>query len=89
LFFREVGGRASTLLRALVEQGTGAGHGDPRYDPRLTMISIMSLAVFPFLAAPVLEAVLDVDVQNEEFIERLIAHSLDVLSSSLITEDPI
>ena len=50
-----------------------------RFDPQLATITLVSLAAFPFLAAPILRANLDYDVFEPRSCERLAAHTLEVL----------
>lgn len=81
LFFAEIGGRAARVLEVLLRNEFAADAGS--VDPKLTAISIMSIAVFPFLAAPVLDAVLGVDVHDDAVVEQLVAHSQRVLAGGL------
>lgn len=70
--FAEPGGRG--LLVALVRVEIEAGRLHRHLDPSLTALSMISLALFPFVALPIAGPVLGVRT-NPEFIDRLVEHT--------------
>jgi len=82
LFLREVAGRIAPLVRALVEREIALGRLRRDLDPRLAMLSIVSLSVFPFLAFPVTSRVFGVQL-DEEYVSRFIAHTREVIARGL------
>jgi TetR/AcrR family transcriptional regulator len=86
LFLTQIASRAAKLLPRMIESERARGGIDLALDPKLMMISLASLAVFPFLAAPVLESVLGVDVCDEDFVERLATHSVALLTKAVSPE---
>jgi len=87
LFFAQLATRAAALLPQLLEREFGNEGNAEEQDLQLTMISILSLAIFPFVAAPVLHGVLGVDVTDDAFVERLIAQSVHVVERGLLQGD--
>jgi len=83
IFLSEVAGRAERLLPAIAEKAQASGAADRDLDPRLIILSLVSLAVFPFVAAPVVEAALKLDLSESASIDTLIEHSARVLSHGL------
>jgi AcrR family transcriptional regulator len=79
LFFDEIVAHAGPLLRGLVDRAGGSQAADTGVDPALLPVTIASMAVFPFLAAPVLERALDVNPFDAATTDRLIAHNLALL----------
>lgn len=71
LIGQRVGG---TLLPGLIEKEMAAGHLRDDLDPRLTALSLLSLAVFPMLALPVAGPVLGYGLDRDS-IERLVNHN--------------
>jgi len=70
--FAEPGGRG--LLGGLVRSEAKAGRLRRDLDPNLTALSMISLALFPFVALPIAGPVLGVRT-NPEFIDRLVDHT--------------
>lgn len=73
---RFVGG-ISRLLRGLVERAQQRGDIDPALDPGMTVLSLLSLCIFPVISAPVLSAALGVRLDADAAAE-LATHHLRV-----------
>jgi TetR/AcrR family transcriptional regulator len=84
VFFEELAGKAGVLLPAALRRARDSGELRRDAEDTLAAITLVSLAVFPFVAAPVIESVLHVRVADHGFQERLIAHSVRVLERGLI-----
>lgn len=83
IFFEEIVGQAAAALRAAVTAEQRRGRLAADADPLFASVSIVSLAVFPFLAAPVLQASFDLDVAGQASFEPFLAHTLGVLTQGL------
>ncbi len=83
LVFRGFGERAAGVMSRAVAGAQKDRSIDPQLDPQLVMISIVSIAVFPFLAAPMLENVLGADTSSDAFVADLVAHSSRLLQRGL------
>ncbi|MEX2489293.1 MAG: TetR/AcrR family transcriptional regulator [Pseudomonadales bacterium] len=73
-FVGQVVGPLSHKLRGLIETGKHRGEFDKDIDPTLAVINLISLAAFPFLAMPILNKALKVEL-NDDFVEHLIRHT--------------
>ncbi|NNL64947.1 MAG: TetR/AcrR family transcriptional regulator [Myxococcales bacterium] len=73
-FIRDYASVMAELLPGLLQREVDAGHFRDDLDPRLAFLSFMGMAVFPFVARPVVERVLGVDY-DDAFVRRLAAHS--------------
>jgi len=82
MFVREFPERLVPLVEKLVRDGMERGQLRSDLDPRLTVLSMISLGLFPFLALPVTSKVFGVR-QDEEFLQRLIQHTSDVLARGI------
>jgi AcrR family transcriptional regulator len=78
MFVREFPERMVPLIEKLVRAGVERGQLRKDLDPRLMVLSMLSLGFFPFLALPVTSKVFGVR-QDEEFLQRLIQHTSEVL----------
>lgn len=78
MFVREFPERLVPLLEKLVRAGMDRGQLRADLDPRLTVLSLISLGLFPFLTLPVSSKVFGIR-QDEDFLQRLIQHTSDVL----------
>ena len=78
MFIREFPDRLVPLLEKLVRAAMERGQLRADLDPRLTVLSLISLGLFPFLTLPVTSKVFGVR-QEEEFLQRLIQHTSEVL----------
>ncbi|MFA0501277.1 TetR/AcrR family transcriptional regulator, partial [Vibrio sp. 10N.222.46.A1] len=52
-------------------------------DPKLCRVSYISLMVFPFIAPPPLLAIHGIEI-NEEFLNRLIEHNIQLMTEGFI-----
>ena len=77
MFVREFPERLAPMVEQLVRAGIERGQLRADLDPRLTVLSMISLGLFPFLALPVTSKVFGVRA-DEEFLQRLIRHTSDV-----------
>ncbi len=62
------------VVRELVARGQANGKLRAELDPRLTMVSLVSLALFPFLAQPLLKRVLGVEL-DDALVSAFIEHT--------------
>ena len=69
---------AEKLVRMQIENGSLRSD----LDPKLTVLSMVSLALFPFLALPVTSRVFGVK-QDEEFLQRLAQHTTELIARGL------
>lgn len=84
MFVDELSSRARELLPRIVAREQAAGRVRADLEPELVVVSLLSLAVFPFVAAPVLDRVLDISVDRPADVERLKRQALDVLQRGLM-----
>ncbi len=78
MFLREIGGRILPLVERVVTREIEAGRLDERLDPKLVMLSMVSLAVFPFLAFQITSRMFGVQL-DEAYVERLGRHTRALL----------
>jgi AcrR family transcriptional regulator len=78
MFMKEFPERLVPLVEKLVKQEMANGRLRADLDAKLTVLSMISLGLFPFLALPVTSKVFGVR-QDEEFLQRLIQHTTEVL----------
>jgi hypothetical protein len=71
------------LLERLVRDEMCADRLRSDIEKKLTMLSLISLAVFPFLAAPVVEPALNLKLSDKKVIDALIDHTVVALRSGL------
>ena len=76
-FIRDFGSRFAPRVAELVRHETQSGHLRKDLDPRLTVVSFLSLGLFPFIAMPVWTRALDVR-SSQQLVEHLIAHTLRI-----------
>lgn len=74
LFVQAVGARVGPVITALIASAQARGELDDELDPMLTTLSMVSLAVFPFLAWPIASQVLGLEM-GEGFVDRLVEHT--------------
>lgn len=87
VFVELVGERVGgSLLPALIESEISAGHLRPDLDPRMTTLSLLSLAVFPMLALPVAGPLLGYDLERES-LERLVAHNARIFEEGALRDE--
>ncbi len=83
LFLTQIAQRGATLFPELMRNELQTTTDEPEFDQELLAMSLMSLAVFPFVAAPILEPALGLDMEQQETVQRLIAHTLGVVDRVL------
>jgi AcrR family transcriptional regulator len=79
MFLREFPERLTPIVERLVEGEMAAGKLRADLDPRLLVLSIVSLAIFPFLTLPLTTRVFGVR-NDEEFVERFLRHTAELLA---------
>jgi TetR/AcrR family transcriptional regulator len=79
MFLREFPERLTPIVERLVEGEMAAGKLRADLDPRLLVLSIVSLAIFPFLTLPLTTRVFGVR-NDEEFVERFLHHTAELLA---------
>ena len=79
MFLREFPERLTPVVERLVEGEMAAGKLRADLDPRLLVLSIVSLAIFPFLALPLTTRVFGVR-NDEEFVGRFLHHTAELLA---------
>jgi TetR/AcrR family transcriptional regulator len=78
-FASRFGGRVRAILGGAIDRGQRDGRIDASLDPDLLTISTLALCVFPFLARPMVERVIGIDVDAtfagrwREFAQSLLA----------------
>lgn len=75
LFLQDFAGRGGRGLRELVIRAQTLGTLKPELDPDLTALSLLSMAVFPFVGRPVAGQVLSYSL-DPKAIDSLAAHTL-------------
>ena len=73
-FINQFASRGGGLLTKLVAAEQAAGRIRSDLDPTLTALSMVSLAVFPFVAMPIASEVFGIRVKPE-YIDTLVAHT--------------
>src|SRR5687767_1984119 len=63
-FVRDFAGRFAPMLRTIVARETERGHLRRDLDPALTVVSLISLALFPFVSLPITSRVLGVETNE-------------------------
>lgn len=86
LFLTHVGQRAARIIPELLKNELGGAEAPPNVDPTMLALSLVSLAIFPFVAAPVVEPVLGFDFDDPGFVERLTEHTLGIADRVLAPE---
>ena len=78
------GGILSALVRAEIE----AGRLRPDLDPRLTALSMISLALFPFVGLPISGPVFGIDTSGA-VVERLVDHTASLFYQGVSNPAPV
>ncbi|MGH8371597.1 MAG: TetR/AcrR family transcriptional regulator [Gammaproteobacteria bacterium] len=73
-FIQQFATRGGGMLTRLIQAEQAAGRIRKNLDPTLTALSMVSLAVFPFVAMPVASAVFGVRIKPD-YLDLLIAHT--------------
>lgn len=76
-FIGHFASRARHVLGAALRADKSAQRVRADLDPQLALVSVMSLCVFPFLAKPMLEKVLDLEF-DEDFVARWSQYASDL-----------
>ena len=79
MFLRDFPERFAPVMERMVASEIAAGKLRSDLDPRLLVLSIVSLAVFPFLAQPLTARVFGVR-NDEEFVGRFLRHTAELLT---------
>lgn len=74
-FIRDFAARGAGAMRRILERDLAAGTLRDDLDPRLALLSLISLAAFPFVARPVAEQLLALDY-DDAMVERLATHTV-------------
>lgn len=85
MFIRDFAGRLAPMVRTIIAREAERGRLRHDIDPSLTVVSLLSLAVFPFISLPITSRVLGVET-SEAGIEKLIAHTLRVFERGVAAE---
>jgi TetR/AcrR family transcriptional regulator len=85
MFIREFPERLVPLLEGIVRAGIERGRLRTGLDPKLVVLSMISLGLFPFLALPVTSRVFGVRA-DEDFLQHLIRHTTDVLAHGIAAQ---
>jgi TetR/AcrR family transcriptional regulator len=86
LFLTQVGQRAARIFPELLKNELGTANVPPRLDPTMLALSLVSLAIFPFVAAPIVAPVLGLDFEDAAVLERLIEHTVGIADRVLVSE---
>ncbi len=78
--------RALELMPPRVAADMAAGRIRADLDPRLTMLSLVGMCVFPFLAAPLLKPILGFEY-DKRFADALVAHTTTLFSEGGVPHD--
>ncbi len=74
VFIREFAAKGGGRLPTLLEREIASGRVRKDFDTTLGALSLMSMALFPFIALPVVEKVFRIKM-SEAFVARLIKHT--------------
>jgi hypothetical protein len=85
VFVERFATRALGLVGPMLAGDVQAGHLRRDLDPRLTLMSVVGMCLFPYIAEPLLGRVLDYRI-GEEFADAFIPHTLDLLRQGLMSE---
>lgn len=86
VFVDELASRARELLPRIVAREQAAGRVRAELEPDLVVVSLISLAAFPFIAAPTLARVLGIDMHQADHVERVRRQALDVLERGVVRQ---
>jgi TetR/AcrR family transcriptional regulator len=85
MFLREFPERLVPIVERIVQSEIERGKLRPEIDPQLLALSMVSLAIFPFIAYPVTSRVFGVR-NDEEFVGRFLRHTIELLVRGVCTE---
>jgi AcrR family transcriptional regulator len=86
-FIERYGSRAAAIVPALIAGEVHAGRVRADLDPRLAVVSLVALCIFPFIAAPVMGPVLGLEI-DETFTGRLIEHTRRLFLEGVRPREP-
>jgi AcrR family transcriptional regulator len=86
VFIRDFAGRFAPSLRTVIAREIAAGRLRRDLDPSLTLIALLSLALFPFISLPITSRVLGLDT-SASGIEKLIAHTVRVFLDGVAAQE--
>ena len=84
-FVHDFAGRVAPKAAELARRGVQLGRMRGDLDPRLTVISMLSLGLWPFLAMPVLQQALKLE-PDEKTVEALIRHTVRLFAAGIAVE---
>jgi TetR/AcrR family transcriptional regulator len=84
-FVHDFAGRVAPKAAELARRGIQLGRMRPDLDPRLTVISMLSLGLWPFLAMPVLKEALKLE-PDAKIIGALIEHTVRLFAAGTAVE---
>jgi AcrR family transcriptional regulator len=82
IFLRDVASKVVPLVEQIVAGEIERGRLRPGLEPKLVVLSMMSLVVFPFLTLPISSRMLGVTTE-EEFMNRFIRHITRLFESGV------
>ncbi len=78
MFLKEFPERLAPIVERLVKSEIQAGKLRADLDPQLLVLSLVSLAIFPFLTLPLTNQVFGVR-NDDDFVERFLRHTGELL----------
>lgn len=87
-FVRDFAGRYAPMVRSIVGREVERGKLRRDLDPSLAVVSLLGLALFPFITLPITTRVLGIDA-SEAGIARLIAHTVRVFLHGVASGGPV
>lgn len=85
-FIRDIGGRMASIAQRVVENEIARGTLRRGLDPQLVVLSMLSLAIFPFLAYPVTNRLFGI-TRDEASVQRLLEHTQQLLIKGFGAEE--
>lgn len=86
-FIRDFAGRVGPRVAMLAGRAARDGRLRADLDPSLTVVSLLSLGLWPFLAMPVLTRVLGLE-PDAETLDRLITHTVRLFAAGTAAGEP-
>lgn len=87
MFIEEFAAKAARAMQRILAHDLEAGALRDDVDPRLALLSLMSMAVFPFIARPVAQALLGL-TYDDAMIDRLAAHTVSLFHYGVLGGTP-
>ncbi len=79
-FIADFAGRFGPKVARIITRAVHSGRARADLDPRLTLVSFLSLGLWPFLAMPVVSRVLELD-KGPAGVDRLIEHTVRLFAA--------